>query len=294
MELRQLEYFQAALRAGNITRASEALHVSQPSVTVAIKKLEGELGVSLLDRSGKRIVPTAEGRVFIGRVDAILSAVADAAAEMRDHQALLRGSIRIGITPMMGAILFPDLFARFRREHPDFKISLVEEGTLSLQAHLEKGEIDIGIMVISDLPSGLSSLSLDQGRMMACLRPGHPLAEYAEIPFGLLKDQPFILFQGDTYSRQLILRECERFRFSPNVVFSSSQIGTVMGLVRQGAGIAFFMEELTREFLTKDQESIVVRPLADPLLLEVGLAWNPERYLSKAARAFIDSIKPSR
>ena len=257
-------------------------------VTVAIKKLEGELGVSLLDRSGKRIVPTPEGGVFIGRVDAILSAVADAAAEMRDHQALLKGSIRIGITPMMGAVLFPGAFARFRRQYPDFKISLVEEGTLSLQAHLEKGEIDIGIMVISDLPSGLASLHLDQGRMMACLWPGHHLAEYEEIPFGLLKDQPFILFQGDTYSRQLILRECERFRFSPNVVFSSSQIGTVMGLVRQGAGIAFFMEELTR-----DQESIVVRPLADPLLLEVGLAWNPKRYVSKAARAFIDSIKPS-
>jgi DNA-binding transcriptional LysR family regulator len=214
--------------------------------------------------------------------------VADAAAEMRDHQALLKGSVRIGITPMMGAVLFPGAFASFRREYPEFQISLVEEGTLSLQAHLEKGEIDIGIMVVSDLPTGLASLPLEKGRIMACMRPGHPLAEYAEIPFGLLRDQPFILFQGDTYSRRMILRECARFRFSPNILFSSSQIGTVMGLVRQGAGIAFFMEELTR-----DQEAIETRPLADPLVLEVGIAWNQGRYVSKAARAFIDTLRPS-
>lgn len=286
MELRQLEYFQAALRLGNITKASEALHVSQPSVTVAIKKLETELGLTLLDRSGRRISPTPEGRTFIARVDAILAAVGDAAAEMRDHRSLVKGSIRIGITPMMGAVLFPNAYARFRDEYPDFQISLVEEGTLSLQSHLEKGEIDLGIMVVSDLPTGLASLPLEQGRIMACMKPGHPLSAYGEIPFGLLKDQPFILFQGDTYSRQMILKECARFRFSPNIAFSSSQIGTVMGLVRQGAGIAFFMEELTR-----GQESIVVRPLADPLVISVGLAWNPGRYMSKAARAFIDSIR---
>ncbi len=286
MEIHQLEYFQAALRLGNITKAAQALHVSQPSVTVAIRKLESELGVQLLDRKGKKITATTEGVIFKKRVDAILAAITDASAEMRDHQAMLKVSVRVGITPMMGTLFFPGVYTHFRREYPDFQISLLEEGTLSIQDHLEKGSIDVGIMIVSELPAGLEARTLKEGRIVVCMKQGHPLSIYTDVPFGSLKDQPFILFQGDTYSRRMILRECARFRFEPTIAFSSSQIGTVMGLVRQGAGIAFFLEELTR-----GQEAIVVRPLKDPLSMRIGIAWNPGRYLPSAARAFIDSFE---
>ncbi len=286
MEIHQLEYFQAALRFGNITKAAQALHISQPSVTVAIQKLEDDLGVQLLDRVGKKIAPTSEGRIFLERVDAILASISDATEEMRDHQALRKGSVRVGITPMMGALFFLDAYARFKKKYPDFQMSLVEEGTLSLQSRLERGDIDVGIMVTSDLPAKLEAETLKTGRILLCMEPGHSLSAYAEVPFESLKDQPFILFQGDTYSRRMILSECARFHFSPRIAFSSGQVRTVMGLVRQGAGIAFFLEELTR-----DQESIAVRPLEDPLTMDIGIAWNPGRYLSKAARAFIDSFE---
>jgi DNA-binding transcriptional LysR family regulator len=286
LELHQLVYFRMVCRESNFTKAAARLHVSQPSVTIGIQKLEEELGVKLLDRSQKQIAMTAEGRIFLQRAEDILARVDDAAAEMNDHRQHQRGSIRVGITAIMGAVLFPSAFARFRKDYPNVQITVLEEGSLSVRNRLEIGDLDIGIMITSNLPPRLESVPISTGQILVCLPPGHPLGESSSIPFGELRDQPFILFREDTYSRRIILEECAKFGFTPRIVFSSSQIGTVIELVRQKVGISFFIEELLR-----NQAGVLSRPLAEPLFLVAGLAWNKERYLSKAARAFIDSFR---
>ena len=111
MELRQLEYFQMASRLKNITRAAERLRVSQPNITVAIKKLEAELGIQLFDRSQKQLSLTPEGTVFLGRVEVALRNIQDAVLEVNDYKQLQKGTIKIGIPPMMGAYLFPKIFS---------------------------------------------------------------------------------------------------------------------------------------------------------------------------------------
>jgi DNA-binding transcriptional LysR family regulator len=286
LELHQLEYFRMVCRESNITKAAARLHVSQPSVTIGIQKLEEELGVKLLDRSQKQITITAEGRIFLQRVEDILARVDDAAAEMNDYRLHQMGSIRVGITAIMGAVLFPSAFARFRKDFPNIQITVLEEGSLSVRNRLESGDLDIGIMITSNLPPRLESVPISTGQILVCLPLGHPLGERATISFNELCDQPFILFREDTYSRRIILEECAKFGFTPRIVFSSSQIGTVMEMVRQKVGISFFIEEILR-----DQTGVLSRPLAEPLFLVAGLAWNRERYLSKAAKAFIDSFR---
>jgi DNA-binding transcriptional LysR family regulator len=286
VELRQIEYFRMVCRENNITRAAAQLHVSQPSVTIGIQKLEEELGVKLLDRSQKKIAPTAEGRIFLRHAEEILARVADSVAEMNDHRLLQRGTIRVGNMAIMGAVLFPLAFTRFQKDYPNVQITVLEEGTLSIRNRLEDGELDIGIMITSNLPPRLASVPIITVQLHVCLPPGHPLAERTAIPFNELRDQPFILLLEDTYSRRIFLEECAKFGFTPRIVFSSSQSGTVMELVRRGAGISFFIEEVVH-----DQAGILIRPLAEPLYLVAGLAWNRERYLSKAARAFIDSFR---
>jgi DNA-binding transcriptional LysR family regulator len=286
VELRQLEYFRMVCQENNITKAADRLHVSQPSVTIGIQKLEEELGVKLLDRSQKQIALTAEGRIFLQHAEDILARVANSVAEMNDHRLHQRGSIRVGITAIMGAVLFPSAFARFQKDYPNVQITVLEEGSLSVRNRLESGDLDIGIMITSNLPPRLESVPISTGQILVCLPPGHPLAESSSIPFSELRDQPFILFREDTYSRRIILEECAKFGFTPRIVFSSSQIGTVLELVKQGVGLSFFIEEVVQ-----NQTGIVTRPLAEPLFLVAGLAWSRERYLSKATRAFIDSFR---
>jgi DNA-binding transcriptional LysR family regulator len=288
MELHQLEYFQMVCRLQHVSRAAERLHVSQPSVTVAVKKLEEELGVQLLDRGQKRIALTPEGTVFLQRVDEILRRVKDASAEMNDYRELQKGSVHVGITPIMGAVLFPFAFAHFQKQFPNLSITVMEEGSLAIRHRLEQGELDVGILITSNLSPRLHAVPISRGQILACLPPNHPLARQNAIPFQALADQPFILFREDTYSRQIILEQCEKCGFSPKIAFSSNQIGTIMELVRQGVGIAFFIEEIVNR-----QTGILSRPLAEPLHLVAGLAWSKERYLTKAVQTFIDSFRNS-
>lgn len=285
MELRQLEYFQVVSRLKSVTKAANQLCVAQPSVTVAIKKLEEELGVQLLDRTFRQIVLTAEGQVFSQRVDAILNSVQDLFAEMSDYRLLNKGCIKIGITPIIGAVIFPYIFEKFYKIYPNLETIFIEEGSLAIRSLLERGEVDVGILITSNISPHFETVSITTGQILVCLPQNHPLGKLTHIPFNDLRDYPFILFKEDTYSRQMILEECSKHDFIPNIVFSSRQIETIAGLVEQGVGISFLPDAIV-----KKHSDILSRPLSSPLYIQAGLAWNKERYLSSASKAFINFV----
>jgi len=285
MELRQLEYFQMVCRCNSITKAAAELHVAQPSITIAIKKLEEELGVTLFDRTQRQITLTAEGQVFLRRISDILSRLHDATVEMNDYRILQKGSIKIGVPSTIGAFPFPTLFARFQKLYPNFKLTVVEAGSLTIPNYLERGDIELGIMITSTTSNCLATVAITTGQILVCLPPGHPLSELDAIPFTALRNERFVLLKEDSYSRQLILAECNKHQFNPNIVFSSSQIETVRSLVEQGVGISFLVDEVAQKHGT-----IITRPLTEPLTYQIALAWNKDRYLSKATKLFIDFV----
>jgi DNA-binding transcriptional LysR family regulator len=285
LEFRQLEYFQRTGRIRSVTKAAGELHVSQPSITVAIQKLEAELGVKLFDRSQKQIALTPEGQVCLERTDDILARMRDLISEMNDYRSATKGIIKIGITPVIGAYFFPAALARFQRIHPRVQVVVIEEGSLALRKRLARGELDLTMMITSKTSSHLETVPVAKGQLLACFARHNPLAKLREIPFASLRDQPFIMFREDTYSRQVILDECARNKFTPRIVFSSSQIETVMGMVGQGVGIAFLLDAIVTKY-----PEVVGRPLTKPILIEAGLAWSKDRYQSKAARLLMHSF----
>ncbi|SMC51383.1 LysR family transcriptional regulator [Sporomusa malonica] len=288
MDLRQLEYFQMASRLKSISKAAEQLRVAQPSVSIAIQKLEEELGVLLFDRSQRQIQLTSEGLIFIQRVNEILTRLDDSVTEMNDLRLLQKGSIKIGIPPMIGAFLFPHIFSQFHRQFPLLELSAIEGGSLTIQKLVEQGKLDIGIITKSTTTAELDLLPITSGQIHVCLPPDHPFSSLQNIPFNQLSDQPFILLKEDTYIRQIITTECAKHQFTPQIVFVSSQIETIIGLVEQGAGIAFLFDAITRK-----HDTVQSRPLTNPIYFEIVLAWNHSRYLSNAARAFINFITSS-
>lgn len=281
MEIRQLEYFQMVARTGGITGAAGKLNISQPSVTTSIKKLEEELGVQLLDRNSRNVTLTFEGRQFLSSADEILARMADAKRMMEDFHDNPRGILKLGITPVM-SVLFPPAFAEYQRKFPHVKMQIEEEGSLSIAAHLEQGNFDLGILITRDLSPRLDYAVVCRGEIFVCLPENHSLAQENIISLEDLKNEHFILFREDTYSRRLIVEKCAEYHFEPQVVFVSSQIGTVNGLVREGMGISFFFADIAEKL-----EGVVIRPLATPLILETGVAWKKERYLSGAAKELV-------
>ena len=281
MDLRQLEYFQMVCRLNNMTRAAERLHVAQPAISVAIQKLEEELGVQLFDRSQKQFTVTAEGRAFLERAEEILTKVQDAVLEMNDYRELKKGNLRLGVPPMIGSFLFPHIFAGFKQLYPQLELSVIEEGSLALRKMLETEAVDLGIVITSKSSDMLNIQPMTTGEIMLCVSPHHALAGQETVAFDQLRGEPFLLLKGDTYHRQLILQECRKHGFEPNIVLSSSQVDTIRGLVAKGIGISFLLQEIAER-----DNRIQCLHLHERLTIEIGLAWKRDRYLSKAAEAF--------
>lgn len=285
MELRQLEYFRAVSQLGSITKAAQHLHIAQPSISVSIQKLEEELGVVLFDRSQRQIVLTAEGSIFENHVNGILTGVHDSIAEMKDLSLLQKGSIRLGVPPMVGAFLFSHIFVQFRKAYPGLQINAQESGSLSIMPQLEKGGLDVGIITIPNTSHNLEIIPLTTRQFMVCMAYGHHLSSLPAIPFRELANEPFVLLEADSYSRHIILQECEKYQFNPQIIFTSNQMETVFDSVEQNVGISFFLD-----VIAKKHPTILARPLADPLYLHIALAWNKNRYLSNAVKAFINFV----
>ena len=285
MELRHLRYFQVVSRLNSITKAAGELHITQPSLTVAIQSLEEELGVALFERDHRHISLAPEGVAFLKHVDDILLRVDNALSEMQDYKNKQARSIRIGIPPMSGVFLFPHLFGKFRSLYPELQLKIVEAGTLSILRMLEMGKLDIGFMVLCEKIKGIKTLPVVNSEIKLCLSPDHPLREMARVPIAALRDEPFILLKEDTYNRRLILEQCQKNHFTPNIIFSTRQIQTIINLVERNVGVSFLMDVVSSR-----QPTIISRSLDRPLLLNTGLAWREDKYLPKALQAFIEFI----
>ena len=286
MELRQLEYFQMAARLRNITRAAERLRVSQPNITVAIKKLEAELGIQLFDRSQKQLALTPEGAVFLNRIELALRNIQDAVLEVNDYKQLQKGSIKIGIPPMMGAYLFPRIFSSFQKKYSHLDIYLHEEGSMSIREQLERDELDFGIIIISGASNHLELLPMVTSQIVACVPENSPLAKKPFLTKEDIAKSNVIMLKEGSFLRQTILGKLKDQNIAPNIVLESNQVVTIKGLVASGVGISFLLD-----MVLEDAPGITAIPLEEPIFVDVGLAWKKDRYISKAAQSFMDFCK---
>lgn len=286
MELRQLEYFQMASRLRNITRAAERLRVSQPNITVAIKKLEAELGIQLFDRSQKQLSLTPEGAVFLNRVELALRNIQDAVLEVNDYKQLQKGTIKIGIPPMMGAYLFPRIFSSFQRRYSHLDIFMHEEGSVAIREQLEQDELDFGIVILSGASNHLQLLPMAKSQIVCCVPENSELAKKSALTLRDIADANVVMLKEGSFLRQTILTKLREANITPNIVLESNQVITLKGLVANGVGVAFLLD-----MVVEDTPGIKAIPLADPIFVDVGLAWKKDRYISKAAQSFIDFCK---
>lgn len=287
MELRQLIYFQSICRQHSFTHAAETLHVSQPNLTKQIHNLEQELGLKLLDRRQRRFTLTSEGTVFLQHAEKVLQDVDDTYREMRDLQNLNNGTIRLCISQMIGAYLFPYIFTTFRSQYPKLNMIVSESTSMATVNLLEQNDVDIGLILLPvQKNSSLHTLEICREQMVLVLPPEHPLNSQYSVDFHDLVNIPFIARQEDSHHRRILLNESARCGFSPNIVFSSNRLETIISLVANNIGVAILME-----MVAQDHPQVTYRPFSPPLYVHAGLAWKRHRYISKATAAFIDFVR---
>lgn len=281
MELKQLEYFQMTSRLKNITRAAKRLSVSQPNITVAIKKLEAELGIQLFERSQKQLSLTPEGAVFLNRIELALRNIQDAVLEVNDYKQLQKGTIKIGIPSMIGAYLFPKIFSGFQKKFAHLDIYLYEKGSMSIRESLERDELDFGIVIISNASPSLQLLPMSTNQVVACVPEDSPLAQKDSLSWSNVSNIDLIMLKEGSFIRNLIQQKLKEHNIQPNIILESNQIETIKGLISSNVGMTFLLD-----FVVQDTPHIKTLPIEE--FVDVGLAWKKDRYISKAAQSFIN------
>ncbi|MBC7336479.1 MAG: LysR family transcriptional regulator, partial [Clostridia bacterium] len=175
--LRQLQYFIAVAEQGSVTRAAQNLSISQSSVTEAIKELEGDLGVELFERHPRGLSITHNGHQFLRHATKILSTVSDARNAFSETQENTGGTLNIGVTSLVAGYVLSDLLARYRRACPGVEVSAIEDNGSYLEHLLIGGELDVAVMVISNLRDrmALQAEILETSPYRLWLPMGHPL-----------------------------------------------------------------------------------------------------------------------
>lgn len=285
MDIRPLHYLVAVADLGSFTLAAEQLGVAQPAVSMSIRNLERKLGLALFDRSEKKILPTAEGKVLLEHARRILNEVDAAENALNEARGLIKGEVHIGIPSLLGLYYFPPILMAFKHLHPDLKLAVFEDGARSIQNKLTNGELDIGIIVADKPPEDLEAIPFLQEEMLVCVPKDHAFATKTEVSFTEFLQEELVLFKEGYFHREFIDRVCATSGCSPKVAFESNLITLTKSIVRQGFGIAVFLN-----LVLKDEPDLIGIPFTERVFLKMWIAWKKGSYRSLADRAFIDFL----
>ncbi|MFF2482499.1 LysR family transcriptional regulator [Paenibacillus sp. NPDC058071] len=289
MDIRHLRYFTAVAKHGSFTKAADALHVSQPTLSKMVRLLEEELGCTLFDRSAKAIRLTDAGRTIVQASQQILKSVDHMADELGDLMKLRQGSIRLGVPPMIGAHYVASIIESFRLHYPQIRLELIENGSRVVEAQIEEGELDVGFILTPEQPDRtFAGYEVAEDRMMAVIAADHRLANHETIELGELAEEPMIMFKEDFRLRHLVQDACREAGFEPKTVFESGQWDFIAEMVAVRLGVSLMPEKLCG-MLRQDRFAII--PLyPQTVRWRLSLIWNAEHYLSYAAREWIDFV----
>jgi len=238
MEMHQLRYVVAVARAGNFSRAAEQCHVSQPSLSQQIQKLEEELDQRLFDRMKRAVKLTPAGEAFLPHAIRILEEADAAKREATDARHLLRGALSLGALPTIAPYLLPDALAEFVEKFPGVQILVQEDTTARLLKLAHRCEIDFAVASEPIQDERFEVRELFAEELLLALPPSHPLTRKRNVNASDLEGERLIVMKEGHCLGDQVLGFCDRRNVRPNISFKSAQLETIQALICSGLGIS--------------------------------------------------------
>ena len=289
MELRNLRAMVEVVRRTTFSRAAKELFATQSAVSKAVRQLEDELGVLLLERNGRNSRLTDAGEIVYRRATSILTETKDLVTELSELRGLNRGKLRLGL-PSMGGILFAKSFALFRRQYPDIEVQLFEHGGQRLEELLLAGDIELAASILP-VNAEFDSQPIARQPLKLLTSATHVLAKRKTVGIRMLKNIPFILFDSGFLLNKRIADACKRQGFAPKIAARSSQVDFMVELVAANVGVAILPEMIAERFSNRGVTALAID---DPQMeWHMALIWRRGGYLSSAAQAWKTMIYES-
>jgi len=289
MELRQLRYFEAVARHRNFTRAADELHLAQSALSQQVRRLEGELGVELLNRTTRRVELTEAGEITLGRATRVLSEVEALGAELDELGGLLRGHLRVGGMLPAGGVDLPALLVSFDELHPHVEIVMREGTAREMIERLWSYELDAAIAMFEadEVPEGLAHELLGSERLVLAMATSDPLTRRKRVRLAELDGRPFVTFRPGSAVRAAADRAFAAAGVSPRIAFETNDLSMMRAVVSRGLGVAIVPETVA----TSSGAELVWKPLSPALQRSVALLWQERRRQPPAAAAFIAFVR---
>ncbi|KKC46124.1 MULTISPECIES: LysR family transcriptional regulator [Paenibacillus] len=285
MELRHLEYMLEIAKQESFTRAAEALHVTQPTISKTIAQLEQELGTPLFVRNGRKIKLTDAGQAILSQSQDIVRLAGSLKSELAELSGFKSGWIRIGLPPMVGATVFPKVVRMFLQEHPGLSIGLEEHGAIRVESEVAEGLLDAGLVLAPVREDLFDSFPILQENLCVVMERGHVLAGRPELSLQELREEAFVMYREDFALHAKIYEQCDALGFRPRVLMESSQWDLIYEMAAEGLGIALLPESICRRL---DPSRVAAVPLVNPSIgWNIVMIWRRGQYLSFAAREWI-------
>lgn len=288
MDLRKLEIFSSVARCGSFSAAAAQLPMAQPAVSIAIRKLEEELGLTLFDRGGRRIKLTAEGHKLLTRAESILQQVADLQSSAGSMHQLLQGELSIACPSMLATYFLPDLLSGFLNEHPGLTASVTQAGTREIETLLLQGEIEVGVTIAGASAQELELLPLVDEQMVVCVASEHRWSRRRYLTVTDLHEAPMVVYESGYFIREQLDALCRAEQVQPDLRMQSNFLPLLVSMVRQGLGATVGLRTMAEQ-----EAGLRGVPLSPRVPVGLALAKRRDRTISRANQAFLDWIATS-
>ena len=286
MEMAQLEYFSSVVQEKSFSKAADKVFRTQPAVSIAIRRLEEEIGLPLLDRTQKTPVLTEAGQVVYDYAQRILDLRDQVGQAIAEMQTLKKGRVRVGANESTSLYLLPELILAFRERHPEVKVEIFRHVSHRLPREVLERNVDFALMASEPEDRDIEAFPVLKDELALIMSPKHPLAARASIKIKELGHESFIAHNVKSGSRVKVIEAFARHHTPLNISLELATIETIKRFVQKRVGLAFVPRMCVREELERGVlVSVPVRGLSHTRTL-----WAAHRRganFSPAAAAFL-------
>jgi LysR family hydrogen peroxide-inducible transcriptional activator len=292
--LRQLQYLKLLAEHGSFSRAAEAAHVTQPTLSAGIQELERTLGAPVVDRARSGVILTAVGEEAVRRAQDVLARAEDLVQAARSAGRPLSGRFRLGVIPTIAPFMLPKALPVLRMRFPELRLFLREDLTSKLVGGLKTGALDAALIALPYALNGIETAEVGYDELLAAAPANHPLTAGAEVSPADLAKAELILLEDGHCLRDQALSACGADAPRPGggeeAGFAATSLATLVQMVGSGLGVSL-LPAMAVEAGLIDDAPVTVRPLKGGARREVAVAWRAGSSRGADARLLAETLR---
>lgn len=283
MEIQQLYYYMELCKQKNFTEAGYTCNMTQGALSKQIRKLENELGITLIRRNTRKFELSKEGEIFLSYAKKMTGTYEEMLKNVQKNQ-----EIKIGCMPVLAPYHFARLVADFRKEYPDIKLVIDERIASDIQENSDRYDFLILRENMMEDQKKFRFSPLYDDKLCAVLYEKHPLYGRDRLQLKELKDDVFIFPERGSGSYEVFYKSCEKAGFEPKIAFEFPQANTIMSFVSEGVGVTITFSTVYREAKCAGVKMI---PLEDELHSVISLFYRKNKPLDYAKKQFLNYVR---